>query len=278
MLFQNLATVLPFIFATANALPQARADKPAAFFLAGDSTTAVQSTGGGGWGNGFLNTTLKNGATGKNYGHNGATTVSFREGGDWATVLKAVQNAKADYTPYVTIQLDGNGLLHGAWKADSQRAREQFGHNDQKTDKNISLAQYSANLAQFVADVRDAGGNPILVTPLSRRQYSSDGRINENLAEQRSATLAVAADEKALAIDLNRASTDYLNAIGEEDAYKYNLNADDRTHLNDAGSVVFGNMVSWLLDESAEGDALSQWTEANAAYVQDFKDGVYIEV
>lgn len=72
MLFQNLATVLPFIFATANALPQARADKPAAFFLAGDSTTAVQSTGGGGWGNGFLNTTLKNGATGKNYGHNGA--------------------------------------------------------------------------------------------------------------------------------------------------------------------------------------------------------------
>lgn len=256
MLFQNLATVLPFIFATANALPQARADKPAAFFLAGDSTTAVQSTGGGGWGNGFLNTTLKNGATGKNYGHNGATTVSFREGGDWATVLKAVQNAKADYTPYVTIQ---------------------FGHNDQKTDKNISLAQYSANLAQFVADVRDAGGNPILVTPLSRRQYSSDGRINENLAEQRSATLAVAADEKALAIDLNRASTDYLNAIGEEDAYKYNLNVDDRTHLNDAGSVVFGNMVSWLLDESAEGDALSQWTEANAAYVQDFKDGVYIE-
>lgn len=115
MLFQNLATVLPFIFATANALPQARADKPAAFFLAGDSTTAVQSTGGGGWGNGFLNTTLKNGATGKNYGHNGATTVSFREGGDWATVLKAVQNVKADYTPYVTIQVSASRRRKLLW-------------------------------------------------------------------------------------------------------------------------------------------------------------------
>ncbi|GME61414.1 Lipase GDSL [Neofusicoccum parvum] len=247
------AAILPLILGSA-ALPTA-ADKPAAFFLAGDSTTAVQSTGGGGWGNGFLNTTLQSGATGKNYGHNGATTVSFREGGDWATVLSAVKNAKADYTPYVTIQ---------------------FGHNDQKTDKNISVAQYSANLAQFVADVRDAGGNPILVTPLSRRQYDSAGKIKENLAEQRTATLAVAKDTGALAVDLNRASTDYLNAIGSADAYTYNLNADDYTHLNEAGSVVFGNMVAWLMDESADGDVLSQWTVANAEYVQDFKNGVYI--
>ncbi|EKG11069.1 Lipase GDSL [Macrophomina phaseolina MS6] len=240
------ATILPAILGVVHALPQIRADKPAAFYLAGDSTTAVQSTNGGGWGNGFLNTTLKNGAIGKNYGHNGATTVSFREGGDWATVLGAVEDAKADYTPYVTIQ---------------------FGHNDQKTDKNISLAQYSANLAQFVADVRDAGGEP----------YNSAGRINENLADQRNATLAVAKETGALAIDLNRASTDYLNAIGQDNAYTYNLNADDRTHLNEAGSVVFGNMVAWLLDESAESGVLRQWTEANATYVQDFKDGVYIE-
>lgn len=102
------ATILPAILGVVHALPQIRADKPAAFYLAGDSTTAVQSTNGGGWGNGFLNTTLKNGAIGKNYGHNGATTVSFREGGDWATVLGAVEDAKADYTPYVTIQVSAS--------------------------------------------------------------------------------------------------------------------------------------------------------------------------
>jgi hypothetical protein len=77
----------------------------AAFFLAGDSTTARQSTGGGGWGNGFL-TTLKNGSFGMNYGHNGATTVSFRSGGDWAKVLAKVnQSLTLDYKPFVTIQV-----------------------------------------------------------------------------------------------------------------------------------------------------------------------------
>lgn len=74
--------------------------KPPAFFLAGDSTTAI----GGGWGNGFLGT-LVNGAIGTNYGHSGATTVSFVSGGDWAKVLNAVKTNSAAYTPYVTIQV-----------------------------------------------------------------------------------------------------------------------------------------------------------------------------
>ena len=99
------------------------ADKPAAFLLAGDSTTAVQSTGGGGiqspkrpkrsgaltdtfpgWGTGFL-ATLTNGAVGTNYGHNGRTTVSFVEGGDWATVIADVKSKASSYTTYVTIQV-----------------------------------------------------------------------------------------------------------------------------------------------------------------------------
>lgn len=43
---------------------------PPYFLLAGDSTTATQSSNGGGWGDGFLNKTLKSGASGYNYGHN----------------------------------------------------------------------------------------------------------------------------------------------------------------------------------------------------------------
>ncbi|OMP83573.1 Rhamnogalacturonan acetylesterase rhgT [Diplodia seriata] len=232
-----------------------KADKPGAFFLAGDSTTAVQSENGGGWGSGFLETTLQNGATGTNYGHNGATTVSFREGGDWDTVLQAVKDAVDEYTPYVTIQ---------------------FGHNDQKSEKGISIDDYKANLEQFVEDVRDAGGKPILVTPLSRRQYSSsNSSITENLAAQRAATLAAADATAALSIDLNRASTDYLNAIGEDDAATYNLDADDKTHLNAAGSVVFGNMVSWLM-WGIDGEGLSGWTVPGEKYVEAFEGGVFV--
>jgi hypothetical protein len=39
-----------------------------------------------------------------------------------------------------------------------------------------------------------------------------------------------------------------LNRIGPEKAYTYNLNPDDRTHLNVEGSIVFGGMVAELID------------------------------
>jgi hypothetical protein len=78
--------------------------KPPAFFLAGDSTTAVQSAGGGGWGNGFISF-LTNSAKGINLGHNGATTVSFKNGGDWDTVLQNIATNKNAFDCYVTIQV-----------------------------------------------------------------------------------------------------------------------------------------------------------------------------
>lgn len=89
--------------------PRHKHSKPAAFFLAGDSTTAIQSSDGGGWGTGFIATVLPP-AYGVNKGHNGATTKFFVSGGDWAAVLDLVRNATDAYDVYVTIQ---------------------FGHNDQ---------------------------------------------------------------------------------------------------------------------------------------------------
>jgi hypothetical protein len=78
--------------------------KPAAFFLTGDSTTAAQSSNGGGWGNGFLSF-LKSPAWGINFGHNGATTVSFVARGDWRNVTSYVKNNQDEYEVYVTIQV-----------------------------------------------------------------------------------------------------------------------------------------------------------------------------
>lgn len=210
-------------------LSEKSSSKPPFFVLAGDSTTAKQTSGGGGWGDGFLNTTLFNGASGRNYGHNGATTVSFRAGGDWSEVLNTVRSVKADYSPFVTIQ---------------------FGHNDQKPTANISLDEYTKNLEDFVAEASDAGATPILVTPLSRRNYeNSTGKpaIIQSLSNETKATITAARRSDAIYINLNKRSTDYLNAIGPEKAYTYNLNADDRTHLNLGGSIVFGGIVAELI-------------------------------
>ena len=87
--------------ATAAVLPRQTEDKAAYFVLAGDSTTAV----GGGWGDGFLETTLLAPAAGINLGHSGATTKSFRAGGDWANVTRDIGAYKQDYNVYVTIQV-----------------------------------------------------------------------------------------------------------------------------------------------------------------------------
>lgn len=212
-----------------SSLSRRKAMKPPIFLLAGDSTTAIQSSGGGGWGNGFLNTTLFNGACGTNYGHDGATTVSFRAGGDWDNVLARVRNSSSHYDPYITIQ---------------------FGHNDQKAAANISIEEYTTNLEQFVHEARDAGATPILVTPLSRRNYdNSTGTpsIIQDLANQTVATIKAADNSGSSWVNLNAASTEYLNSIGPTDAYTYNLISTDHTHLNSEGSTVFGNLMADLI-------------------------------
>ena len=91
----------PLLTLGATALPSHTRSKPAYFVLAGDSTTAVD----GGWGDGFLNTTLRRPAGGINLGHSGATTVSFRDGGDWAHVLEEVKSHSKSHEVFVTIQV-----------------------------------------------------------------------------------------------------------------------------------------------------------------------------
>lgn len=62
--------------------------------------------------------------------------------------------------------------------------------------------------------MRDAGGNPILVSSLTRRIFSG-GKVVENLANERNATLTVAESKGSMVIDLNIVSENYCNAIGE---------------------------------------------------------------
>ncbi|TVY75737.1 Rhamnogalacturonan acetylesterase RhgT [Lachnellula suecica] len=231
-----------------------RQAKPPAFFLAGDSTTAAPSGSGGGWGNGFLRTLVK-GANGTNFGHNGATTVSFVAGGDWANVLSAVKSNKSTFDPYVTIQ---------------------FGHNDQKAAANISIADFEANLSKMVSDVRAAGGTPILVTSLSRRNFNSSGEVIEDLAPQVAATISVGGQTSTTVVHLNEESTKYLDAIGQADAAQYNRIADDFTHLNSAGETLFGQMVGWLVTQSNLATKVQDFIKLNGTIVKDIEAGVFI--
>lgn len=96
----TLLNLLPAAFALPASLLDS-AERPVYWLLAGDSTTATN----GGWGDAFLSTTVAPGSSGTNYGHSGATTKSFRAGGDWNTVVDEIGSHKDSYRVYVTIQV-----------------------------------------------------------------------------------------------------------------------------------------------------------------------------
>lgn len=112
------------------------------------------------------------------------------------------------------------------------------------------------------------------MTSLTRRTFSgSPPRVIQDLANQRNATISVALGRKTKWIDLNIASTDYVNAIGSAASHKYNLIPSDNTHLNDWGSVVFGRMVSDLLVEKYS-ELFGKWTVKNETLSEAIKNGV----
>ncbi|KAK7409649.1 hypothetical protein QQX98_008164 [Neonectria punicea] len=205
------------VVSQARAAPQAKAEKPPYFILTGDSTVAVN----GGWGDGFLRY-LKAPAAGINPAKSGATTVTFKANGRWEAVLKGTEDQLGDFSPIVTIQ---------------------FGHNDQKV---MNLDEYKSNLTSLSADVTKAGGTPIIVTSLTRRRFSG-GSVIQNLEEWRQAAIETAEEVGIKWLDLNVASTDYVNAIGSDNATYYDLSDGDKTHLNTAGETVFARMVVDLL-------------------------------
>jgi hypothetical protein len=81
---------------------------------------------------------------------------------------------------------------------------------------------------------------------LTRRTFSG-GKVIENLVNETAATIEVAEANSLHWINLNEASTKYVNAIGSTAADKYNLASGDRTHVNTWGGVVFSRIVSDLL-------------------------------
>ncbi|CAK7245343.1 MAG: hypothetical protein STHCBS139747_006922 [Sporothrix thermara] len=227
--------------------------KTPAFFLAGDSTTAPQSVDGGGWGDGFLAVAGRGGASvGHNFGVNGATTASFVAQGHWARLLEAVRQHRETHAVLVTIQ---------------------FGHNDQKPTANIGPDQFVANLEGLVDDVRAAGATPVLVSSLSRRNWSG-GNIVRDLLDVTVGAKQAARQAQCHFVDLNQASMEYCASIGPAAAHTYNLHPDDNTHLNAEGGAVFGALMAQLL--SWPFPELGRYIQPDADLVRAINKGVYV--
>jgi lysophospholipase L1-like esterase len=165
--------------------------------LVGDSTTAVQ----GGWGPSFCAKHVTSFAACINLARGGRSSGNYRAEGSWALALKEIGSGGFNDT-YVLIQ---------------------FGHNDQpgKPGRSTDLVtEFPANLKLYVEEVRAAGGKPVLVTPLTRRQFKG-GKLIDDLGPWAEATRKVAAETGAPLVDLHAASSSAVQAMGAAEATRF---------------------------------------------------------
>jgi lysophospholipase L1-like esterase len=211
--------------------------------LIGDST----QTDNAGYGRGFCaNFTAQVDCV--NMARGGASTKTFRADGIWERALET----KPDYMVI------------------------QFGHNDevshtQPMPRQVPLPDYIANLKRYVLEARAAGITPVLCTPLTRRYFESDGKVHSDLTEYSEAMRGVASDMRTPLIELQDESIAYLDKVGEAEGNKLAITKKDsdgktivdKTHLNWAGSYVFGRMVAEDLGKAVP--ALAKYVRPQAA-------------
>jgi lysophospholipase L1-like esterase len=158
--------------------------------LVGDSTTAVQ----GGWGPAFCARHVTSFLTCTNLARGGRSTYNYRAEGSW-TLAQAEMGTPGYARTWVLVQ---------------------FGHNDQpgKPGRSTDLRrEFPDNLRRYVREIRAAGAQPVLLTPLTRRQFA-DGVLIDDLAPWAEAVRSVAREMDVPLVDLHARSRAVVQALG----------------------------------------------------------------
>ena len=168
----------------------------------------------------------------RNYAKNGRSTRTFISEGLWAALLGQIKAGD-----YVLIQ---------------------FGHNDEskeKVDRYTPPDDFRKNLVRFIEDVRARKAFPVLLTPLMRRRFDADGRLQDTHGEYPDIVRSVAAEYKTPLIDMHRKSQVLLERYGAEPSRalflqlkaqenpNYPNGIEDNTHFSPAGAQMMTTLV-----------------------------------
>ena len=203
--------------------------------IAGDSTVADQAGGDyASWGQ-MLPRFLA-GVSVANHARSGETMKSFLTSFRWDRVLQ-------DTRP-------GDIVLI------------QFGHNDEKKQWPRTYAApgtlqeegaYPAYLAAFVADVRQRGAQPVLITPVARLTFGKTGTIDNSHAGYDAAVREVTARLDVPLIDLTKETSTFYEKLGPDRASAAFANGGkEKTHHNAYGAYEIACFVAHDLSGFAE--------------------------
>jgi len=120
----------------------------------------------------------------------------------------------------------------------------QMGHNDQK-EKGEGIGaftSYQTDLKRFVADARQHGATPVLVTPMHRLTFDAEGKITNSLGDYPEAVRQDAKEENVALIDLNAMSKLFYEALGPADAHLA-FAGKDTTHHDNYGSYELAKCI-----------------------------------
>lgn len=229
----NLRTFLTVIALAAAMLlsPASRAagdaSTPIRIVIIGDSTVCEYATTRPerGWGQ-FIQERFKDGSVKViNLAASGRSTKTFIEEGRWQKALEQ----KPDY---VLIQ---------------------FGHNDSHCPTNHEATDaatgYKDNLRRYIDDTRAIGATPILVTPMVRRTFDSQGKITDEpppsrpLSSYAKAMKDVGSEKKIAVIDLYAFSLALAEKLGPEASAEMANKKGDGTHFNEKGARAMADLV-----------------------------------
>lgn len=208
-------------------------------YLIGDSTVCTQPVSQApvtGWGTSFavfFDKTVKV----ENHARGGRSTRTFISENRWQPISDALKPGD-----YVFMQ---------------------FGHNDeakepQYAERYTSPADYRKNLIRFITETRAKNANPVLVTPVSRRKFSNDGKALETHIEYSKVVAEVAAECNVPMLDLDTRSRVLYESFGAEGSkLLFNVSeagvnpqfpngVNDNTHFSEYGARLLAELV---LDE-----------------------------
>jgi lysophospholipase L1-like esterase len=157
-------------------------------------------------------------------------------------------------------------LSEGRWQpiADSLKEGDyvlmQFGHNDEAKeerykDRYTSVSDYKTNLVKFITETRAKKAIPVIITPVSRMRFDSNGKQQETHAEYTAACYGIAKQHNVPLIDLDKKSRELYDQLGPENTKllfmqlqpgenpSYPEGQKDNTHFNEYGARRIAQLV-----------------------------------
>lgn len=193
---------------------------PVKIAIIGDSTVCEypEDNATRGWGH-YIGASFQDNVKIVNLAAGGRSTKSFIKEGRWGKTL-------AEKPQFILIQ---------------------FGHNDsharEKPEATDAATDYREYLRQYVNEARGIGAVPVFVTPMLRRNYKTDGSLDDILEPYAEAMKAVATELKVPVVDLHAMSRELYLKLGPEKARELENKPGDNTHFGEKGARAMAELV-----------------------------------